>query len=174
VNRALLTAAAIAAAIALAGCSSNTPAQQQAATPTSTHPVLGAGDVVTEDDDMLIDPEASEAVPMWTDESRVAALDLAARAIEAWARPDLPYEQWWAGLAGYLTPGAREVVALTDPANIPVTSVAGVELPDEGDTAYVGWISADTNDGTWWVLVAWQADGTWLVDRITQSREVAP
>lgn len=170
-NRTTLTAAAVAAVLALAGCSSTSP--DQAPAPTSTHPLLGAGDVVTEDDEMLVDADASESVPAWTDESRRDALDLAVAALAAWARPDLPHDQWWAGLAGYLTAGAREVITMTDPANIPVTSVEAVELPDEGDTAYVGWIAAQTNDGTWWVLVAWQPDGTWLVDRITQSHEVA-
>lgn len=130
-------------------------------------------DVSSEDLDALVDPDAQETVPMWTVESQQAALEVALATLEAWARPDLPHDHWWSELQRYLTPAAREVVALTDPANIPVTSVSGVQLSEEGDTAYVGWVAAETNDGPWWVLVAWQPDGTWLVDRITRSHEAA-
>lgn len=157
----------------LAGCAPSTPTGDAPSTASTGYPTLGAFDAVTEDDDALSDPDAVEQVPAWTDQTRASALEVATAAMTAWARPDLPYDQWWAGLATYLTPGAREVVALTDPANIPVTVAGAATLPDEGDTAYVGWVSFDTDDGTWWVLVAWQETGTWLVDRITASREVA-
>lgn len=160
--------------LALAGCVSPAPPDPTPAPAVdSGYPTLGPADVSSEDADALSDPDATEAVPVWTAESRQAVLEVAMAALQAWARPDLPHDQWWSGLSGYLTAGARDVVVLTDPANIPVTSIAAVSLPDEGQTAYVGWVAAETNDGPWWVLVAWQPDGTWLVDRITRSHEAA-
>lgn len=168
-------AAGVAVLVILAGCAapgSAAPAAPAPSEPSTGYPTLGPADVASEDLDALVDPDAREVVPTWTEESRRAALDVAMAAMQAWARPDLPHEQWWAGLQGYLSPGAREVVVMTDPANIPVTTVTDVQLPDEGETAYVGWVEADTDDGPWWVLVACQPDGSWLVDRITRSHEV--
>ncbi|WP_431838003.1 hypothetical protein [Cellulomonas sp. Y8] len=165
-----LTAALVAA---LAGCQADTPEAAEPTASRSAAPTLDAGDVVTETDDMLVDPKQREAVPTWSEDTRAQALAAATTAMTAWARPDLPYDAWWSGLRDHLTSGAREVVAMTDPANVPVTSFGPAQLPDEGDTAYVAWISFETNSGTWWVLAAWQDEGTWLVDRITQSREVA-
>lgn len=165
---------AVLVALVVAGCAPQAASQAPAVpSPSTGHPTLGPADVSSEDADALSDPDASEAVPVWTAESRQAVLEVATAALQAWARPDLPHDQWWSGLSGYLTAGARDVVVLTDPANIPVTSIAAVSLPDEGQTAYVGWVAAETNDGPWWVLVAWQPDGTWLVDRITRSHEAA-
>jgi hypothetical protein len=165
----LLAAALVAV---LVGCQVDTgEAPSPAGSPSI--PTLGAADVVSETDDMLVDPNQREGVPTWSEETRTQALGAATAAMTAWARPDLPYDAWWSGLQAYLTPAAREVVALTDPANVPVTSFGPAQLPDEGDTAYVAWISFETNSGTWWVLAAWQDEDTWLVDRITQSREVA-
>ncbi len=179
-------AAAVLLAVLLSGCSNapqaipaapaatSTPGPLAPAAGSSPYPTLGPQDVDSEDGNMLVDPEVTAVVPTWSPELHVAAIDAATTAITDWARPDLTYDQWWPGLAGHLTPGAQQTVVDTDPVNIPVTTVGAAVLPDEGATAYLAWVSFETNAGTWWVLVAWQGDGTWLADRITQSHEVTP
>ncbi|WP_193614282.1 hypothetical protein [Nocardioides lijunqiniae] len=43
--------------------------------------------------------------------------------LRTWARPDLPYEQWWAELEPLLDASGRQAYAATDPAVVPPLTV---------------------------------------------------
>lgn len=162
----MLVAAAITVTLACAGC---TGAGEEPGAPigapaqASGVATLGPEDVELEHSDALVDPGETEALPDPT------ALGCAAQAVMvAWARPDLPHEQWWEALSPLLTAGARDIVVDTDPASIPVHEAFAGELVD-GGSDWLVWVSFSTDVGGWWVLLAWQADGSWLADRITQT-----
>lgn len=149
-----------------AGCGS-TPEAEPAQTPSAVV-TLGPSDVELEDPDALVDLGAVEVTPQ---DPGPDAGCFAQSVMNAWARPDLPHDQWWAGLSDLLTAGAQEIVVETDPALIPVTSATAVDLVDAG-SPYLAWVSFDSGADTWWVLLAWQPDGRWLADRITQTGPV--
>lgn len=90
--------------------------------------------------------------------------------MRAFARTELPQQQWWAGVAGYFTPAAQPVYESTDVANVPVHRVdegSAKLLP--GTTKYRAQVAVDSDDGTYTVVLI-RADGQWLVDRATPPR----
>lgn len=159
-------AALVALAAVCAGCGSRPEAG--AAETRSAAVTLGPSDVELEDPDALVDPGTVEVTPQHPE---LDAGCFAQSVMNAWARPDLTHDQWWSGLSGLLTAGAQEIVVETDPALIPVTGAAAVDLVDAG-SPHLAWVSFDSGADTWWVLLAWQSDGRWLADRITQSGPV--
>ncbi|MBO0727923.1 MAG: hypothetical protein J2P57_01615 [Acidimicrobiaceae bacterium] len=49
----------------------------------------------------------------------------AQRFLLTWARPDLPYHDWWPAVAPLLNPEGRQDYAPTDPAELPVLTLTG-------------------------------------------------
>ncbi|MFM9726195.1 hypothetical protein ACKI1L_37350, partial [Streptomyces scabiei] len=76
-------------------------------------------------------------VPTWDDESRESATTAAVAVMTAYARPDLPFEQWWAGLQPLLDGKATQDYAYMDPARIVATSVTGPAVITDDTSAYV-------------------------------------
>ncbi len=106
-------------------------------------------------------PEADSAQQA---RSRATAL------MRAFARTDLPQEQWWDGVAGYFTPAARPIYQSTDVANVPVHKVvegSAQLLPDS--TKFRAAVTVDTDNGAYTVTLV-RADGDWLVDRATPPK----
>ncbi|OJV22900.1 MAG: hypothetical protein BGO26_00180 [Actinobacteria bacterium 69-20] len=165
----LVTAVAI--ATALAGCASapistsSTPAPAPAGVR-----VLGDDQAPAEGLDELQPADATpQAVPTPGADHDAGALAQALTTLRAWADSALPADRWRAQLAPLMSAPGLAALAGTDPAAVPVHKVNGGRVVDAG-TAYLAWVAADTDAGTWWVLVSWQpATGQWLTERITRS-----
>ena len=74
---------------------------------------VAVGDQFTPPPSGLVDEDTGETVepqpvPEWDEASRVAVVDAAEAAMTAFARPDLDYDTWWAGVEPLLTPEAAE------------------------------------------------------------------
>lgn len=88
-------------------------------------------------------------------------------ALQTWARPDLPYDQWWAELEPLLSPQGRQDYAATDPAVVPQLEITGKgRLETEHvDTSATVWFS--TSAGRYGVRLARQTSThPWLMARI--------
>lgn len=93
-----------------------------------------------------------------------AAAAAATRYMQAFARPDLSKQAWWARIAPLLTPEGQQAVYGVDPARIPVTTVTGkaVVLPNAEKDARMVTVPTDIGDYT--LFLRWDATGSqWLV-----------
>lgn len=110
-------------------------------------------------------PEASATTTSATDDGDRAGAERAARRVlQAWARPQLPYAEWWADLEPLLRPEAREEYSYTDPAVVPALKIAGPGNEDsEPYDPYVTAFYFETNEGRFGVDVARDSiGGPWL------------
>ncbi len=153
-------AAALAAALLLSGCGGAPERPAPRPEPTaaaSTAP----GDA---------DAELPPPPPSPTDDaaSRSAALDAAAAALTAFARPDVDAGRWWSELAPLLSPAAAVAYEGTDPQAVPASAVTGPPRPTPGGSPYLASVLVPTDAGEYAVLLAREGAGTpWLVERIT-------
>lgn len=168
-------------AFAVAGCAQNVrgpaaPAAHSAQTVPSeaapTSPAAAATTSAAPAPPPLDDDGPTEAASPATPDpaSGEQALVRATGFMRAFARTELPQQQWWAGVAGYFTPAAQPVYESTDVANVPVHRVdegSAKLLP--GTTTYRAQVAVATDDGTYTVVLI-RADGQWLVDRATPPR----
>lgn len=162
-KRATAAAVPLVAALALAGCVNSTDAVSSVSpssspTVTSTNPVNPTPPV----DDATADP-----VPEAGADSQAAAIDTAEKAVTAFARPDLSYDEWISGLYPYLTQAAAAAYEDTDPARVPVRQVtgSGTILPASTDVALI--VQVPTDIGPYNVSLSRpSADAPWLADRI--------
>ncbi len=91
----------------------------------------------------------------------------------AYARPDLPFEQWWAGLQPLLDNKATQDYAYMDPARIVATSVTGPAVITDDTSAYVAFVDVPTNAGTYGVVLSRaDADSPWLAGRFILPSEL--
>ena len=178
-RRVAIGGVALAAALVLVGCTG----QDEGPTPTPTvtssaSPTMPDLDQFTPPPSGLVDEDTGETVepqpvPEWDEASRVAVVDAAEAAMTAFARPDLDYDPWWAGVEPLLTPEAAEDYAYVDPANIPVREVTGEGFIVNDASAYVATVEVPTDAGRYQlVLNRKNADAPWLVSRITPVEEV--
>ncbi len=163
-NRAAAAAIPLVAALALAGCvNSNDPSPSlspiSSSTVTSTSPANPSPPV---DMGATADP-----VPEAGTDSQEAAIDTAEKAVTAFARPDLSYDEWINGLYPYLTQTGAAAYEDTDPALVPVRQVtgAGTILPASTEVALI--VQVPTDAGPYNVSLSRQSpDAPWLADRI--------
>lgn len=163
-NRAAAAAIPLVAALALAGCvHSNDPgpslSPSSSPTVTSTSPANPTPPV---DMGATADP-----VPEAGTDSQAAAIDTAEKAITAFARPDLSYDEWINGLYPYLTQAGAAAYEDTDPARVPVRQVtgAGTILPASTEVALI--VQVPTDAGLYNVSLSRPSpDAPWLADRI--------
>lgn len=163
--------AALAFATTLAGCASvPSPASSAPATPPVGVRVLGDDQAPAESlDELRAADAAPQAIPTPGAAHDAAALTQALTTLRAWADSALPPDRWRAQLAPLMSGPGLAALAGTNPAAVPVHQVTGGRVVGAG-TAYLAWVTADTDAGTWWVLVSWQpATGHWLTERITRS-----
>lgn len=162
-KRAAAAAVPLLAALALAGCvNSNDPgppvSPSSSPSVTSTNPVNPSPPV----DDATADP-----VPEAGTDSQAAAIDTAEKAVTAFARPDLSYDEWISGLYPYLTQTGAAAYEDTDPALVPVRQVtgAGTILPASTEVALI--VQVPTDAGPYNVSLSRPGpDAPWLADRI--------
>ncbi|MEU4243986.1 hypothetical protein [Actinoplanes sp. NPDC026619] len=144
-------ALAVAAVLLLltAGCgttrSSGTTAQPAAS---SQHMPL------PEDDNEDLSPAASTAP---TDEALLAAQTF----VRQWARPSVEQAAWYAGVQPWATPPYAQLLADTDPANVPAHAVTGAPDPVSSTTAVLV-ADVPTDAGKIRVTVV-NTGGRWLV-----------
>ncbi|MDF9716470.1 hypothetical protein [Nocardioides sp. ChNu-99] len=123
---------------------------------TASGPAGGTGDAGEEA------PALDGVLPAAADPQ--AAVEPARAALAAWARPDLPHSQWWAGFSPYLSERGVAAYEATDPTVIPALQVAGparLAPPDESGQTVV---DVTTSQGVFGVQMVWVGDG-WAVDR---------
>lgn len=156
----------VALVLVFAGCvgSSDQPAPASSSsrsptpTPTATNPVNPSPP---------FDDETVAPVPEAEDDSQSAAITAAERAVTAFARPDLGYEEWIAGLYPHLTQAGAAAYEDTDPANVPIRQVTGpgTILPASTEVALI--VQVPTDAGLYNVSLSRPGpDAPWLADRI--------
>lgn len=116
----------------------------------------------------VADPGPGAPVPRWDDGSRRSATDAAATVMAAFARPDLAYDPWWAGIGPLLSDRARLDYAYVLPANVPASRVTGAGSVVDEASAYVTQVEVPTDVGAYSVVLS-RRDGEspWLAERIT-------
>jgi len=152
-------------AFALTGCvsSSNEPAPVH----TSPRPSMAATPTTPVDPSPRFDDETVQPVPEATEDSQSAAITAAERAVAAFARPDLSYDAWIAGLNPHLTQSGATAYEHTAPANVPVRQVTGrgTILPASTEVALI--VQVPTDAGPYNVSMSRPSTkAPWLADRI--------
>jgi hypothetical protein len=156
--RQTLFALLVAATLVLSGCS---PATPDTAPPTTTTPNPAAEEADHDHDD---GPGPAISVP-----PPPAALNAATAYVRAWARPHLDHDTWYAGTRPLATPAYAQLLADTDPANMPAQVVTGPARAVSATTAVVV-ADVPTDTGTVRVRLT-SADGRWLVATCTPAPE---
>jgi len=140
------TATVLAALVLAAGCSSTAAAPH-----TSVHSAAPAGSQPA-DDGIHAAPSAPAAN---------AALYAAQTYIRLWARPALNQHAWYAAIRPWVTPAYGQLLASTDPANVPAHGVTGPPRPvSSTPTVVVADIPTDAGPVRVTVL---NTGGRWLV-----------
>ena len=109
----------------------------------------------------------ADPVPEAGTDSQEAAIATAEKAVTAFARPDLSYDEWINGLYPYLTQTGAAAYEDTDPALVPVRQVtgAGTILPASTEVALI--VQVPTDAGPYNVSLSRPSpDAPWLADRI--------
>ncbi|TRW45908.1 hypothetical protein [Georgenia yuyongxinii] len=107
---------------------------------------------------------ATHAPPAWDDAAKAAAQARAVEFMTAFARPDLPADQWLAGIQPLMAPEARETYAAVNPAQVPASALTGASLVQDGPSPYVATVVVATNAGDFTVTLSRTADAEpWLV-----------
>ncbi|RSM75194.1 hypothetical protein DMB66_00035 [Actinoplanes sp. ATCC 53533] len=95
-----------------------------------------------------------------------AATDAALRFVHAWARPGLAQPTWYAALRDLVTPAYAQLLAATDPANVPAHLVTGAPAA-RSSTSTVLVTDVPTDAGTVRVTLT-RVDGRWLVATVAE------
>ncbi|WP_421076952.1 hypothetical protein [Microbacterium sp. IO18] len=165
------TAAAIILAIATVTALSACVDARPTPTPTSTASIDGG---TTEQDNLNEEPHDDgevSAAPEAGGDSQAGALEAATAALEAFARPGLDYDTWWAELLPHLTQQAGVAYEGTDPAQIPVRQVTGAGTVLEGSTEVSLIVQLPTDAGPYNItLTRAGGDAPWLADRIRPAQ----
>jgi len=150
---------ALTAVLGAAGCSGPTP--HPPATATASPPDAAEQEAEADHDD---GPGAAPSVP-----PPAAALAAADAYVRSWARPQLDRDTWYAAIRGLATPGYAQLLADTDPANVPARAVTG---PPRAVSSTAAVVVADvpTDTGTVRVRLT-PVDGRWLVATCTPAQE---
>lgn len=100
--------------------------------------------------------------------SSATAVDLAQRAMTAFARPTVDAEAWFTDLAPLLTPAARSAYVGTDPAEVPAHTVTGPGRAEDSPSAFLAYVTVPTDVGDYRLLLSRESGDTgWLVETIT-------
>jgi len=157
---------AVATVTALSACVDQAPPPAPTAQPTN--------EGTTEQDNHAEEPHDDGEVtpaPEAAGQSQAAAIAAATAALEAFAQPDLGYDEWWAQLLPLITEQAGVAYAGTNPAEIPVRLVTGGGIVLEGSTEVSLIVQLPTDAGLYNVtLTRASADAPWLADRIRPAQ----
>lgn len=101
------------------------------------------------------------------DPQRATATDVAVAAMEAFARPTMTEQEWWADFRNFLTTQAVLDFTYTDPAEVPAHRVTGPArvIDSPGDT--LARIQVPTDIGSYLVILTRSPElPQWRVDRL--------
>lgn len=119
------------------------------------------------DDVGLDEPSEDFDQPHWDEETRGRLVQTATEAVEAFARPDLPYDQWWEAFSPYLSGSARGAFATVEPATIPISRVTGEPQITDETSPYLAWVEVPVDVGGVAVLLSRDEHrDPWLVEDI--------
>ena len=158
-------------AATLTACTAPNDAPAPTPSASSSGPIYPDLDQFTPAPTGAVDADSGEThgprpVPTWDEESRESATAAAVAVMTAYARPDLPFDQWWAGLQPLLDGKATQDYAYMDPARIVASSVTGPAVITDDTSAYVAFVDVPTNAGTYGVVLSRaDADSPWLASR---------
>jgi len=151
-------------ALSLAGCVGNGNTSAPADTPTLSSTATPTNPV---NPSPPFDDETVAPVPEAAESSQSAAITAAERAVTAFARPDLGYNEWIAGLYPHLTQTGAAAYEDTDPANVPAREVTGSGTIPPASTEVALIVQIPTDAGLYNVSLSRPgADAPWLADRI--------
>ncbi|MFG1955050.1 hypothetical protein [Micromonospora sp. NPDC048830] len=146
-----------------------TPAPQRSG---PVYPTAGAGDG---------DPSPTGELPGGDDHEDGApaapppaaqAAPVAAAFAAAWARPDLPAEAWWRGIAVVCDEGFARALRTVDPARVPATRVTGRPVAKQAPKGGAAVYEVATDAGTLTVTLA-SVGGRWVVTGNDFTRSVS-
>lgn len=163
---------AVVTASTLTACTGQRDPAAPTASVSSTSPIYPDTSQLTPAPEGLLDEDTGEThvpqlVPTWDDESRETATAAAVAVMTAYARPDLPFDQWWGGFQPLLDQTATQDYAYMDPARIVATNVAGPAVIVDDTSAYVALVNVPTNAGIYGVILSRADAGSpWLTARI--------
>jgi hypothetical protein len=157
--RQALIALLLAATLAVSGCGRTTPHTTPSATTTTSTPNPATEEA---DHDDGPGPAVSVSPPP-------AALNAATAYVRAWARPQLDRDTWYAGTRHLVTPAYAQLLADTDPANVPAQAVTGAARAVSSTTAVVV-ADVPTDTGTVRVRLT-PSDDRWLVATCAPAQE---
>lgn len=105
----------------------------------------------------------------WDQASKDKALEIAEKAMDDFARPNVEEKQWANDLARWLTPQATADYSAVDPANIPANRVTGpAKLTVDEANGYGVTAAVPTNAGTYTLqLLRTGKEAPWKVNRLT-------
>jgi hypothetical protein len=160
--------APLAVVVTLSGCvdtptNTTVPPSSAASTGTPTTPTGAASPNPSppEDDATVIPVPEAEAT------SQAAAIAAAEKAVAAFGRPDLPYQQWIDGLYPLMSQAGAAAYEGTDPQNVPVHQITGPGRILEGSTDVALIVEVPTDAGPYNVSLSRSiTDAAWLADRI--------
>lgn len=140
---------------------------------TADAPPAAAPSVLEGPNDAGMSPQPAPAMPAQDATSSTAAVDLAQRAMTAFARPTLDAATWSTELAPFLTPTARSAYVATDPAEVPPTTVTGPGRGEDSPSAFLAYVTVPTDVGDYRLLLSRESGDTgWLVETITAPNGV--
>lgn len=100
------------------------------------------------------------------------AAPVAAAFAAAWARPDLPAETWWRGVASTCDEGFAQTLRSVDPAQVPATRVTGSPAEKQAPRVGMAVYEVATDAGTLTVALA-GVGGRWVVTGNDFTRSVS-
>jgi hypothetical protein len=136
---------------------------------TSTAPPAGAAPTpVAGPNDSKMSAQPAPVAPTQDATSSTAAVNLAQRALTAFARPTVDAETWFTELAPLLTPAARSAYVGTDPAEVPAQTLTGPGRAEDSPSAFLAYVVVPTDVGDYRLLLSREGgDAGWLVETIT-------
>lgn len=149
-------------------CGCGDGAVPNATTTTATAPATAAPTTVGGPNDVAMSAPPAPVLPTQDATSSAAAVDLAQRAMTAFARPTLDDDQWFTDLGPLLTPAARSAYVGTDPAEVPARAVTGPGRAADSPSAFLAYVVVPTDVGDYRLLLSREGgDADWLVETIT-------
>lgn len=183
----VLAAAGVSVA-AVVGCSAteaDAPAPSVTVTPeepqSADDPSTPAGEEMTDEDSTTPAPapapehpdpsETGAPLPTWDAVVTEEAQDQATAFMRAFARPDLSREDWYAGIAGFLSADAQEKYTTVDPRNIPATALTGEAVLADDSSVFLAVVEVPTDAGDFAVTLSRSEAGEdWTVERAEPVR----
>lgn len=156
-----LTAILASIALVTSGCGRNQHPVMQSPSPSMASSPFAIDDQAEQENG---DPRAAPSAP-----PAPAAVDAATGYVQAWARPTLPRAAWYSQLTPLVVAEYGQLLADTDPANVPATAVTGAPRVVSASTATVV-VDVPTDAGPIRVSVV-NRDGGWLVATVSPASE---